>query len=362
MNEGELQNLHGMISDACGDTPDSLLYRGESENYPDVSSTLRRTCSEWRIRSNWDLNDLQRILTNFASQHDNPAARRPRQSDEAWFLWSGGYDPTKMTEQEFELIAEMQHFGAATNLIDFTRDINVAIYFACEEKWECDGRIIVVKEEDRAQWKLQAKTPPHRAQAQASVFLRPPNGIVEPWQQINVNKDSKGDLLDELSQLNPPVSPFTMYNDLFGYVRLSERYLEGLDHYHEAQELFDQRAKQMRIGSAMPAVPTKALESLREASEYLFSAGGVRAELGRAYFAHDEFEEAKDMLKQALRLGFATPSIYMLLACIASFEGDKESVLGYAKTGIDICNSQNGSEDEDIKKRLEAMMASATAE
>ena len=39
---------------------------------------------------------------------------------------------------DLEILAQLQHFGAATCLIDFTRNAQVALYFACEKdpKWE----------------------------------------------------------------------------------------------------------------------------------------------------------------------------------------------------------------------------------
>jgi len=40
--------------------------------------------------------------------------------------------------EDLEILAQLQHFGAATCLIDFTRNAQVALYFACEkdQKWE----------------------------------------------------------------------------------------------------------------------------------------------------------------------------------------------------------------------------------
>lgn len=41
---------------------------------------------------------------------------------------------------DLQLLAKLQHFGAATGLLDFTRDPKVALWFACE-KTSCDGRV-----------------------------------------------------------------------------------------------------------------------------------------------------------------------------------------------------------------------------
>lgn len=76
----ELEELRIQVNSASTDATGSLLYRGESQNYPEVSSTLRRTCREWR-RQGEDLNALQDVLTSIATKHDNTAARKPRRSE-----------------------------------------------------------------------------------------------------------------------------------------------------------------------------------------------------------------------------------------------------------------------------------------
>ena len=34
-------------------------------------------------------------------------------------------------KDEFEILTELQHFGGYTNLIDFTTDSHIALFFAC---------------------------------------------------------------------------------------------------------------------------------------------------------------------------------------------------------------------------------------
>ena len=49
---------------------------------------------------------------------------------------------------EIELLAELRHYGAATALIDFTRDFLVALWFACrpckKDETRKDGKVIIV--------------------------------------------------------------------------------------------------------------------------------------------------------------------------------------------------------------------------
>ncbi|MDA7962829.1 MAG: FRG domain-containing protein [Gammaproteobacteria bacterium] len=45
---------------------------------------------------------------------------------------------------DLELLARLQHFGAATCLIDFTRNPLVALWFACREQPEKDGKVVAM--------------------------------------------------------------------------------------------------------------------------------------------------------------------------------------------------------------------------
>ena len=58
---------------------------------------------------------------------------------------------------DLQLLAKLQHFGAATGLIDFTRDPLVALWFACEsykdqEGQECNGRVYAIDLNDPTQF------------------------------------------------------------------------------------------------------------------------------------------------------------------------------------------------------------------
>lgn len=45
---------------------------------------------------------------------------------------------------DLELLARLQHFGAATCLVDFTQNPLVALWFACREKPKKDGKVVVM--------------------------------------------------------------------------------------------------------------------------------------------------------------------------------------------------------------------------
>ena len=59
---------------------------------------------------------------------------------------------------DLDLLAELQHFGAATCLIDFTRDVLIALWFACQQsskrqsKRPANGKVVAVRIDDPARF------------------------------------------------------------------------------------------------------------------------------------------------------------------------------------------------------------------
>ena len=45
----------------------------------------------------------------------------------------------------FEILTEIQHYGGETNLIDFTTDYFIALFFACDGHHDEKGRVILQK-------------------------------------------------------------------------------------------------------------------------------------------------------------------------------------------------------------------------
>ena len=60
---------------------------------------------------------------------------------------------------DLELLAELQHFGAATCLIDFSRNALVALWFACQQsfKGKANGKVFAVNRYDTI--RLKTVTP-----------------------------------------------------------------------------------------------------------------------------------------------------------------------------------------------------------
>ena len=192
---------------------------------------------------------------------------------------------------DLELLAELQHFGAATCLIDFTRNALVALWMACQQSTtgEANGKVFAVRsdESDRLEtitpklvtnkdidyffredeqrgyplYQWQPKYQNNRIIAQQSVFIFG-GAQVEIEAECVILKSSKGDLLTSLDKVSG-ISEGSIYPDFDGFARLHaqnkpdvgldpqaylqrgiEAHLEGrldeaIDHYDEVISLLN---------------------------------------------------------------------------------------------------------------------------
>lgn len=127
---------------------------------------------------------------------------------------------------EIKLLCRMQQLGGKTNLIDFTRDYLVALFFACYDlpvpqegtNWRRDGRIIFLPDDDNL-----LLTPPianARTVVQKKVFCWVPQGIIpETWYEtMTVPHQLKPCLQKYLAQCHD-ISPRTVFPDFMGAVQ-----------------------------------------------------------------------------------------------------------------------------------------------
>ena len=129
------------------------------------------------------------------------------------------YTPRKM--EDFELLATLQHYGDKTNLIDFTTDYLVALFFACDGEPAEPGRVILLQRPPEVHSKpYEVKEPPRtigRAEAQKSIFVQAEKGFVEPDRIVTIPARLKAALLDYLRK-HHDISTKTIYNDLQGFI------------------------------------------------------------------------------------------------------------------------------------------------
>ena len=173
---------------------DTCVYRGEPECYPVVSSGLfRRLCPD-SANEAFDIGRVEQEMTETARQYTTLA-------------------------DDNEILTEIQHFGGATNLIDFTDDYLIALFFASIESEGRDGRVVLHWPESGAV--VRPKHTMNRIVSQKSVFVRPRRGFIVPdpdEETVVVPSDLKGCILTFLERFHG-ISERTVYNDIHGFIR-----------------------------------------------------------------------------------------------------------------------------------------------
>ena len=147
----------------------------------------------------------------------------------------GHYQRTGQRLPDLDLLAELQHFGAATCLIDFSRNAQVALWFSCQQSSDPtaeqqNGKVFAVRSDDSVRftrvtsdmvakynidsffkvdertsrfplYKWQPKYQNNRIIAQQSVFIFGANEVEEAAECI-VEEGSKEDILASLKYVS----------------------------------------------------------------------------------------------------------------------------------------------------------------
>ena len=171
------------------------IYRGEPEDYDRVTSSLWRECKRKMRTEVFDIQAIEESILELAKD----------------------YTPE---QEEIEIWAELQHYGGHTNLIDFTTDNHIALFFACNRFSDKPGRVIFLGEDAQEKNRVEKKpqNPRNRIIAQKSVFIRPPTGVVKPDDVITIPAHLKKPILNHLDK-HHGISTETIYNDLHGFIR-----------------------------------------------------------------------------------------------------------------------------------------------
>ena len=98
------------------------IYRGEPKCYDKISSSLYREYSEIDPEY-FDIEIVQEEILKEAQKYDNEV-------------------------DKFETLTKLQHYGGETNLIDFTTDYLIALFFSCDgsDLLKQEGRIVLFKD------------------------------------------------------------------------------------------------------------------------------------------------------------------------------------------------------------------------
>lgn len=221
-SQNELNKVLGKIQEIVEKSADGdYIYRGEPEQhqkhpyYGTVSSSLYRA-----------------LLIDSVMEEGMEEYRKVIESKitdmERWILESAKeylYGTVSETPDDFEILAQLQHYGCKTNLIDFTTDYLIALFFACDRFHHKDGRVILEKRESRD---YQSEIPPEtikRVESQKSVLLRSPKGFINPDVEVIIPKELKPSMLNYLEK-HHDISTKRIYKDIHGFIKWLGNYFD----------------------------------------------------------------------------------------------------------------------------------------
>lgn len=277
----------------------NYIFRGESQCHEKVSSGLYRELKAVKVKYS-DIADVQAEIVRDAKTY------------------------TEKTN-DFEILTELQHYGGKTNLIDFTTDYKVALFFASSGFPDEHGRVIILQKTEAIKDIIKLpRNSVKRATDQKSVFIQPRKGYIEHdrYEEILIPKDIKLSILRHLHECK--ISPETIYNDIHGFITrdntfwmayrkfdkglTSENkgdYEEAVRHYTNAleqglrpPEVYNNRGNvYLRISKV-----DKAINDFSEALAVKPDFAGAYVNRGNAYCEQREFDLAIQDLNEAIRL------------------------------------------------------------
>ena len=188
-----VENIIHLIEERTVD--DDYIFRGESQCHDKVSSNLYRELKSTIGLEYVDIEDFQDEILEQGKAYTD-------------------------TTGKFEILTELQHYGGKTNLIDFTTDYKVALFFACYGSLGEPGRVIILRKTEKIKKILKyPRNPKKRVNAQKSVFVQPPKGYIERkrYLVICIPAPLKFLILQHLSEKHN-ITPKGIYNDIHGFI------------------------------------------------------------------------------------------------------------------------------------------------
>ena len=230
LNQSDLCNVRAIIREIEEKSLDGdYLYRGERKHYDLVSSSLYREYEEIAndLGEAFEIGYIQEELLKEANRHKGHLVGKGQLQIRVHqaLAASLGVQPTLFVEsnEDLDILTQIQHYGGNTNLIDFTTDYLIALFFACDGSPKKPGRVILLKQaEVPAKEIVIPQHPLNRILAQKSVFIQPAKGFIDPEETdyagtVCIPACRKEVILEYLRNSHG-IESHSVYNDLHGFI------------------------------------------------------------------------------------------------------------------------------------------------
>ncbi len=309
-NDSEIHDLLQRIRKQS--SQGEYIYRGEAEQHGKIASGLYRKYKDEIQAKEFDIQIAQEEMLKQVKKYSD-------------------------FTDETDVLTELQHFGGKTNLIDFTTDYLIALFFACDGSPNEDGRVILLnKNSNQGIITSPKKNQNNRVISQKSIFFQSQKGYLDEKETaveiVSIPKEMKQPVLDYLRKYHD-IAMHTIYNDIFGYIQNQEKhqpaYVEfyigltfeqkgkhkkAIEHYDQAISLSPQIAQSYNnrgIAKGKLKKYEEAIADFNEAirlnpkyAEAYHGRGNIYKEIGEYEKARADFQRAFELAteqgKQAL--------------------------------------------------------------
>ena len=346
-----------------------FVYRGQSDEVWDLTSTYYRRFNLINLKKS--INEQQPTQEQFQDYHENLIKD------------AKSYHYHKEKLSNLELLLELQHYGAATGLIDFSRDFLVALWFACNSNKDKNGSVFalnisdidkftqpkddksIFSECDKLQFIDSNFKSNNRIFAQKGVFVFG-NQTINNTKAIPILQDHKEAILQELSDIFS-IDEKSLFQDIYGfsmvndvkhpiYEKTVEEYLlegnqdfykskfdKAIEAYEKAIKIKPNYEAYYNIGIAYASSNKfkEAIEAYEKAIEINPDNYETYNNMGGAYAGLSEFEKAVEAYEKANKIE-PNEDVYYNMGIAYAKSGKFEKAIGAFKKAIKIKPDDGG--------------------
>ena len=238
-------------------------------------------------------------MVRAAKKHAGYLSQDSRANPEKLSVFARGFSDININH---EILIDIQHYGGKTNLIDFTTDYFIALFFACDGCYDEDGRVVLQKTDEIISMIIHPRNPRHRVIAQKSVFIRPPKGFIEPRAEetVIIPARLKQDILGHLRNYHS-ISIESIYNDLHGFIRNQDIHGEAYTNFYRGLACGD-RADAATTREVRKQEWEKAITHYAKAIEFKPDLANAYNNRGVVYGKQNDYERSIEDYTQAIQL------------------------------------------------------------